>query len=485
MEMRDTDADRPIADASIISNGAGQRRPIPGLSMSGLSVLITPCADESSAPDDSHAVGSPCLHVHKLPPGSPRMVCAACEERIVRSYVTAEGDDYHKYHQECFKCCDCGAGPDAGAIHEVDGKLYCDEHFGKRFAAKCAFCKKPIIPPATVINAHDSHYHEGCWKCADCHRTLTDHVFLRGTSPVCEACSKAQPTPERVTLTASRSPASGRPVVVPATDWCSGCRKRIIDGKFLKAMQREWHVACFRCTVCKEGLSGHAFHEKGGKPYCKQHFAMFAPKCPACRKPVVSGDVVKALESHWHPACFVCCQCSQLITASFSRKDHRPLCGACTNAALADPPLQPGPPPKPPSSSGKRKPGQAVTAPAPAATAAARPASAAAPAASSAGRLPGAAAPSSVRTHDHGAPPRPVAAMRPASASARPRTASATGTALRTTAAAAAGSARPSTASSSRDAVRPGKAAPRPSLRDRTVHDLQEREAKAANARGE
>jgi hypothetical protein len=56
---------------------------------------------------------------------------------------------------------------------------------------------------------------------------------------------------------------------------------------------------------------------------------------------------------------------------------------------------------------------------------------------------------------------------------------------LRTTAAAAAGSARPSTASSSRDAVRPGKAAPRPSLRDRTVHDLQEREAKAANARGE
>ena len=375
-----------------------------GRKMPGLSVLITP--DETSwIPNEPPTVITP--HIHQLPPHSPRMSCAACGDRIVRSYVTAEEDDFHKYHQECFKCCDCGVGPDSGAIHKVDSKLYCDQHFGRRFAAKCALCKSPILPPATIISAHDSHYHESCWKCATCHSSLTDHVFLQDDSPVCEACSKAQPTANQVTLTASRAPASGRPVVVPATDWCSGCRKRIVDGKFLKALQREWHPACFRCAVCKDNLSGKAFHEKAGKPYCKTHFAMFAPKCPTCKKPVASGDFVKALDSHWHPSCFVCCRCSCQIKGSFSRKDAMPLCEACTKAAPADPALQP-------DSSPQVKPGKARAAPAPSA----RPRSAGALAVAGSGQPP---VPLSARTaiQGHGTPFRPPAGERPASARLR------------------------------------------------------------------
>jgi hypothetical protein len=58
-----------------------------------------------------------------------------------------------------------------------------------------------------------------------------------------------------------------------------------------------------------------------------------ADKCPTCKKAVVSGDFVLALDAHWHPACFVCCQCRSQIKGSFSRCDGKPLCAECTQAA--------------------------------------------------------------------------------------------------------------------------------------------------------
>lgn len=48
------------------------------------------------------------------------------------------------------------------------------------------------------------------------------------------------------------------------------------------------------------------FHEKDGKAFCrKDYFDMFAPKCGGCARAILE-NYISALNSLWHPECFVC-----------------------------------------------------------------------------------------------------------------------------------------------------------------------------------
>lgn len=48
------------------------------------------------------------------------------------------------------------------------------------------------------------------------------------------------------------------------------------------------------------------FHEKDGKAYCrKDYFDMFAPKCGGCARAILE-NYISALNTLWHPECFVC-----------------------------------------------------------------------------------------------------------------------------------------------------------------------------------
>lgn len=48
------------------------------------------------------------------------------------------------------------------------------------------------------------------------------------------------------------------------------------------------------------------FHEKDGKAYCrKDYFDMFAPKCGGCTRAILE-NYISALNTLWHPECFVC-----------------------------------------------------------------------------------------------------------------------------------------------------------------------------------
>uniref|UniRef100_A0A663M3E7 Leupaxin n=1 Tax=Athene cunicularia TaxID=194338 RepID=A0A663M3E7_ATHCN len=69
------------------------------------------------------------------------------------------------------------------------------------------------------------------------------------------------------------------------------------------------------------------FHERGGKPYCRQDFlAMFAPKCQGCERPV-TDNYLSALQGVWHPECFVCAEClSGFASGSFFELEGRPYC---------------------------------------------------------------------------------------------------------------------------------------------------------------
>ena len=102
----------------------------------------------------------------------------------------------------------------------------------------------------------------------------------------------------------------------------------------------------------KKGSSQWTCMENNGVPYCKPHYyQLFAPKCYACRQPILDVSdsrlniviieshllvpyilqkVTTALGQKWHPDCFKCVQCHHpLMKDGFREKDSKAYCLNC------------------------------------------------------------------------------------------------------------------------------------------------------------
>ena len=75
----------------------------------------------------------------------------------------------------------------------------------------------------------------------------------------------------------------------------------------MTALGKTWHPEHFFCAHCGKPFGAtENFHEKDGRPYCRDHYyELFAPKCGACERPIVDS-FVSALKKQWHPECFNC-----------------------------------------------------------------------------------------------------------------------------------------------------------------------------------
>lgn len=72
------------------------------------------------------------------------------------------------------------------------------------------------------------------------------------------------------------------------------------------ALDQTWHPDHFVCTECGKAFGDNGFHERDGKPYCREdYYAMFAPRCGGCGKPIMD-NYISALSAHWHQECFIC-----------------------------------------------------------------------------------------------------------------------------------------------------------------------------------
>ncbi|KAF8137511.1 hypothetical protein EV363DRAFT_666897 [Boletus edulis] len=68
---------------------------------------------------------------------------------------------------------------------------------------------------------------------------------------------------------------------------CGGCNGPII-GRIVSAMGQRWHPHCFRCTICSELLEHVSSYEHDGKPYCHlDYHEAFAPRCFHCKTAII------------------------------------------------------------------------------------------------------------------------------------------------------------------------------------------------------
>ncbi|KIJ61632.1 hypothetical protein HYDPIDRAFT_115806 [Hydnomerulius pinastri MD-312] len=68
---------------------------------------------------------------------------------------------------------------------------------------------------------------------------------------------------------------------------CGGCNGPII-GRIVSAMNARWHPDCFRCMVCNELLEHVSSYEHEGRPYCHlDYHEAFAPRCFHCKTAII------------------------------------------------------------------------------------------------------------------------------------------------------------------------------------------------------
>ncbi|KAJ7178600.1 hypothetical protein C8R43DRAFT_818641, partial [Mycena crocata] len=68
---------------------------------------------------------------------------------------------------------------------------------------------------------------------------------------------------------------------------CGGCSGSI-TGRIVNAMGFRWHPECFRCSICNELLEHVSSYERDGKAYCHlDYHENFAPRCYSCKTAIV------------------------------------------------------------------------------------------------------------------------------------------------------------------------------------------------------
>ncbi|MEQ2243784.1 Actin-binding LIM protein 1, partial [Ilyodon furcidens] len=94
---------------------------------------------------------------------------------------------------------------------------------------------------------------------------------------------------------------------------CSGCGRDIKNGQALLALDRQWHLGCFKCKACGKVLTGE-YISKDGAPYCEKDYQIhFGVQCEACHQ-FITGKVLEAGDKHYHPSCARCSRCNQMFT---------------------------------------------------------------------------------------------------------------------------------------------------------------------------
>uniref|UniRef100_A0AAZ3SFY6 Paxillin b n=1 Tax=Oncorhynchus tshawytscha TaxID=74940 RepID=A0AAZ3SFY6_ONCTS len=201
-----------------------------------------------------------------------------------------------------------GPGGPPTQVNKLDnmlGSLQSDLHkLGVQTVAKgvCGACCKPIV--GQVVTAMGRTWHPEHFVCTHCQEEIgSRNFFERDGAPYCEMDYHNLFSPR-----------------------CHYCNGPILD-KVVTALDKTWHPEHFFCAQCGSFFGPEGFHEKDGKAYCrKDYFDMFAPKCGGCARAILE-NYISALNSLWHPECFVCRECfTPFVNGSFFEHDGQPYC---------------------------------------------------------------------------------------------------------------------------------------------------------------
>ncbi|XP_063343145.1 actin-binding LIM protein 3-like isoform X3 [Pelmatolapia mariae] len=227
--------------------------------------------------------------------GNSPIVCERCGE-VCRGEVVRVKNTH--FHVNCFTCKVCGCDLVHTGFFHHSGEYICTKDYQRLYGTQCDSCNQYIT--GEVVSALGRTYHPDCFVCSICKSPfpIGDRVTFCGKKCVCQQCSL--------------SLNSDKPVKVHGPSYCAGCGEEIKQGQSLLALERQWHVSCFKCRTCGCALTGE-YISKDGIPYCETDYhSQFGIRCESCNR-YISGKVLEAGGKHYHPSCARCARCHMMF----------------------------------------------------------------------------------------------------------------------------------------------------------------------------
>ncbi|XP_036323548.1 actin-binding LIM protein 3 isoform X2 [Rhagoletis pomonella] len=269
--------------------------------------------------------------------GKQKIYCAKCDKKCSGEVLRVADKHFHK---ACFQCCQCKKSLATGGFFTKDGVYYCIPDYQRLYGTKCAACQQYV--EGEVVSTMGKTYHQKCFTCSKCSNAFKSgsKVTNTGKEVLCENCIPAAASSpirqqanaaegSRKEGTVSPVPKAESPTRATAhqqmtsgvvsdkahlkEDYdpndCAGCGELLKEGQALVALDRQWHVWCFRCKACNAVLNGE-YMGKDGVPYCEKCYQKsFGVKCAYCNR-FISGKVLQAGDNHhFHPTCARCTKC--------------------------------------------------------------------------------------------------------------------------------------------------------------------------------
>ncbi|XP_021109050.1 actin-binding LIM protein 1 isoform X14 [Heterocephalus glaber] len=233
--------------------------------------------------DPHHPSERPVIHCHKC--GEP------CKGEVLRVQTK-------HFHIKCFTCKVCGCDLAQGGFFIKNGEYLCTLDYQRMYGTRCHGCGEFV--EGEVVTALGKTYHPNCFACTICKRPFPpgDRVTFNGRDCLCQLCAQ---------------PMSSSPKEATCSSNCAGCGRDIKNGQALLALDKQWHLGCFKCKSCGKVLTGE-YISKDGAPYCEKDYQrLFGVKCEACHQ-FITGKVLEAGDKHYHPSCARCSRCNQMFT---------------------------------------------------------------------------------------------------------------------------------------------------------------------------
>ncbi|KAL3046764.1 hypothetical protein OYC64_004698 [Pagothenia borchgrevinki] len=202
------------------------------------------------------------------------------------------------FHIKCFACKVCGAELAQGGFFVRQGEYICTLDYQRMYGTRCFSCQDFI--EGEVVSALGKTYHPRCFVCASCKQPFPagDRVTFNGKECICQKCTEPLP--------------ASSPAPIQAVHNCCGCGKEFKNEQSLVALDKHWHLGCFKCKVCNKVLNAE-YISKDGIPFCEMDYhAMFGIQCESCKN-YITGKVLEAGEKHYHPSCARCARCEQMF----------------------------------------------------------------------------------------------------------------------------------------------------------------------------
>ncbi|XP_026702997.1 actin-binding LIM protein 2 isoform X9 [Athene cunicularia] len=236
------------------------------------------------------------VHSQLEKPSSTAILCNNCGNPCKGEVLRVQ----NKYfHIKCFVCKACGCDLAQGGFFVRQGDYICTLDYQRLYGTRCFSCDEFI--EGEVVSALGKTYHPDCFVCAVCRLPFPagDRVTFNGKECICQKCS----------LPPSSSTGS---FPVQNLRNCGGCGSEIKNGQSLVALDKHWHLGCFKCNTCGKLLNAE-YISKDGVPYCETDYhAKFGIRCDNCEK-YITGRVLEAGEKHYHPTCARCVRCGQMF----------------------------------------------------------------------------------------------------------------------------------------------------------------------------